>query len=81
MEDTKPEPDLIEAALQKAGTRDAIMVGDTAWDIEAASRAGIGTLAVMTGGLSESELRGAGALSVYESVVEFMDDLDAVPAR
>ncbi len=41
VENTKPEPDLVEAALEKAGTRDAVMVGDTVWDIEAAKRAGI----------------------------------------
>jgi len=76
VDNTKPEPDLVEAALEKAGTRDAVMIGDTMWDIEAAKRAGIETLAVRTGGLSEGELRQAGAVAVYESVVELMDDLD-----
>ena len=76
VDNTKPEPDLVEAALEKAGTRDAVMIGDTKWDIEAAKRVGIETLAVRTGGLSEEELRQAGAVAVYESVVELMDDLD-----
>ena len=41
VEATKPEPDLVEAALAKLGTREAVMVGDTPWDVEAARRAGI----------------------------------------
>ena len=53
---TKPEPDLVRAALDDAGTDDAVMVGDTTWDAEAAARAGIETLAVRTGGFSEAEL-------------------------
>ena len=80
VEETKPQPDLIEAALERAGTRDAVMVGDTVWDIEAAKRAGILTIAVLTGGFSEGELREAGAISVYQSVVEITEDLDSVLA-
>jgi HAD superfamily hydrolase (TIGR01549 family) len=71
VEESKPEPDLVEAALDKAGTRDAVMLGDTPWDVEAAKRAGIETVCVMTGGFSEQELRDAGAVAVFES----LDDL------
>jgi HAD superfamily hydrolase (TIGR01549 family) len=70
VEKTKPEPDLVKAALEKAGTDDAVMVGDTTWDIEAARRAGIETIAVMTGGFSADELRDAGAAQVFESIEE-----------
>ncbi len=70
VEATKPEPDLVEAALEKARTRDALMVGDTVWDVEAAGRAGIETIAVLSGGYSASELREAGAREVFESVAE-----------
>ena len=73
VEASKPDPDLVEAALEKAGTRNAVMVGDTPWDCEAAARAGIETITVMTGGFSEQELRDAGAVAVFES----MDDLRA----
>ncbi|MCB0876768.1 MAG: HAD family hydrolase, partial [Solirubrobacterales bacterium] len=52
VEKTKPEPDLILAALEKAEGGDAVMVGDSTWDIEAAERAGIPTVAVLTGGFS-----------------------------
>ena len=43
VEETKPQPDLVEVALEKAGTREAVMVGDSIWDVEAAKRAGIAT--------------------------------------
>nr|MDQ5808979.1 HAD family hydrolase [Actinomycetota bacterium] len=70
VERTKPAPDLVQAAIEKAGSDDAVMVGDTTWDIEAARRAGIETIAVMTGGFSADELRDAGAAQVFESIEE-----------
>jgi len=76
---TKPEPDLVRAALEAAGTEDAVMVGDTTWDAEAAARAGIGTVAVLTGGFSEAELREAGAVAVFDSVAELRSSLDGTP--
>ena len=81
VDETKPQPDLVEAALDKAGTRDAVMVGDTVWDVEAARRAGIGTLAVLSGGFGEDELRRAGAVAVYPSVAELREDLDSALSR
>ena len=78
VEQTKPEPDLIKAALAKVdGTgddRDAILIGDTVWDVKAAKRAGIETLAVLTGGFSEAELREAGAKEVFSSVDELRSE-------
>ena len=76
VEETKPEPDLVKAALEKAGTDDAVMIGDTPWDIEAARRAGIETICVITGGFSAQELREAGAAAVYESVEDLRHDLE-----
>ena len=70
VETTKPAPDIVESAFEKAGTKDAVMVGDTPWDIKAARRAGIDTVAVLTGGFSADELRDAGAAEVYESIDE-----------
>jgi HAD superfamily hydrolase (TIGR01509 family) len=80
---TKPEPDLVETALDRAGASDGdgTMVGDTPWDVEAAKRAGIGTLAVLTGGFAAPELRDAGALEVFESVAELCSKLDRTPLR
>jgi len=76
VEATKPEPDLVHAALEKAGIEQGVMIGDSTWDVEAAKRAKVETLAVMTGGFSAAELRDAGALAVYESVVELRKALD-----
>jgi HAD superfamily hydrolase (TIGR01509 family) len=74
---TKPEPDLVKAAMEKAGADEAVTVGDSTWDCEAAKRAGIPTVAVLTGGFSEAELREAGAVAVYHSIVELRDSIDA----
>jgi HAD superfamily hydrolase (TIGR01509 family) len=76
---TKPEPDLVHAALEKAGTEDAVMVGDTPWDVEAARKAGVETICVITGGFSEQELRDAGAVAMFESVEELRQKLDSTP--
>ena len=75
VEASKPDPDLVEAALAKAGTRAATMVGDTPWDCEAARRAGIATICVRSGGFSEAELRHAGAADVFDSVGELCERL------
>ena len=79
VEATKPDPDLVLAALEKAKTKDAVMVGDTNWDVEAAKRAGIETIAVLTGGFSEQELLDAGAVAVFESIVDLRKHLDETP--
>jgi HAD superfamily hydrolase (TIGR01549 family) len=76
---TKPEADLVHAALEKAGTTEAVMVGDTAWDVEAARKAGIETICVMTGGWSKQELLDAGAAAVYESIGELRENLERAP--
>ncbi len=79
VESTKPQPDLVNAAMEKAGTGEAVMVGDTPWDVQAAERAGIETVAVLTGGFSEVELREAGAVAVFESIEELSEALDDTP--
>jgi HAD superfamily hydrolase (TIGR01509 family) len=80
VENTKPAPDLVQTAMEKAeGDEDAILVGDSVWDVEAAKRAGIPTLAVLTGGYSEAELLDAGALAVFASVRELVDGLGKTP--
>jgi HAD superfamily hydrolase (TIGR01509 family) len=62
---SKPDPDIVHAALERAGARpDATaLVGDTPYDIEAASRAGIASIALRCGGYwSDSDLGGAIAI-------------------
>src|SRR6185436_13846947 len=61
--------ELISAALERIAGADAVMVGDSTWDVEAARRAGVPTIAVLTGGFSAAELEEAGAEAVYASVV------------
>jgi HAD superfamily hydrolase (TIGR01509 family) len=79
VEATKPEPDLVRAAIDKAGADEAVMVGDTTWDVEAAKRAGIETIAVLTGGFSAAELREAGAAWTFESIQALREGLADTP--
>jgi HAD superfamily hydrolase (TIGR01549 family) len=81
VESTKPEPDLVHAAVDKAGEGDAVMVGDSTWDCVAAKRAGLETVAVLTGGFSEQELLDAGAACVFESIEELRGKLPETPLR
>ncbi|MDP9401149.1 MAG: HAD family hydrolase [Actinomycetota bacterium] len=79
VETTKPAPDLIEAARAKVDAGPAVMVGDSVWDCEAAKNAEVPTLAVMTGGFSEAELRDAGAQAVFASIPELRERLADTP--
>jgi HAD superfamily hydrolase (TIGR01509 family) len=81
VEATKPAPDLVKSALTKVGgsADDAVMVGDTPWDVKAAGRAGVGTLAVLTGGFAIEELTESGARDVFESVADLRAALDRTP--
>jgi len=81
VENTKPEPDLVMAAVEKAGGGPAVMIGDTTWDCQAAGRAGVETIAVRTGGFSTEELREAGARAVFDSVAELRGRLDEALPR
>jgi len=79
VDSTKPQPDLVRAAMEKGGEGDAVMVGDSTWDCDAAGRAGIETVAVLTGGFSEAELRDAGATAVFHSIDDLRTSLDETP--
>jgi HAD superfamily hydrolase (TIGR01509 family) len=78
VKETKPQPDLVNAAVERVDgeSSDAVMIGDTPWDVKAAQGADVPTIAVMTGGFAEAELREAGAVAVYESVSDLCDQLD-----
>jgi HAD superfamily hydrolase (TIGR01549 family) len=75
VERTKPDPDLIHAALERLDGDRAVMVGDSTWDCQAARKAGVETLAVLTGGFSAQELFDAGALSVFATITELRERL------
>ena len=76
-EESKPAPDIFGLALERAGVspEDAVVVGDSVWDVEAAKDAGVRAAAVMTGGaFSRAELEEAGAYAVYDDCHELLDD-------
>jgi len=83
VESSKPAPDLVQQALERAGTEpeESVFVGDTAWDVRAAGRAGVRCLAVLTGGWSRAELAEAGAAAVYDDPADLLRHLDSALAR
>ena len=72
---TKPDPDIVLAAIEKGGEKEALMIGDSPFDCIASTRAGIETVAVLTGGFSPEELKEAGAKEVFETLQELGDYL------
>jgi HAD superfamily hydrolase (TIGR01509 family) len=81
VEESKPDPDIVQTALDKAGldAAQALFVGDTVWDVEAAKRAGLDCVAVLTGGIPEHDLREAGAVAVYRDVKHLLEEFDDSP--
>jgi phosphoglycolate phosphatase-like HAD superfamily hydrolase len=79
VDSTKPQPDLVHAALAKAEAESGLMIGDTAWDCEAATRAGIPAVAVLTGGFGAAELRDAGAVQVFREADEIRGARSSLP--
>ncbi len=81
VEVSKPAPDIVRAALEAAGCapQDAVMVGDTVYDVRAAAAAGVRCIGVLAGGIGEQELREAGADAVYGNVAELLEGLDDSP--
>ena len=79
VERSKPEPDLIAVAIEKVEGAKAVMLGDSVWDVEAAKRIDVPTVAVRTGRCSTAELEEAGAVAVYESLGSLLDHLDDTP--
>jgi HAD superfamily hydrolase (TIGR01549 family) len=76
---SKPAPDIFAASLKKLGDispADAVTVGDTRFDIEAARKAGLRTIAFLCGGTPESVLRKAGAVAIYRDPADFLAHYD-----
>ncbi|RST30940.1 HAD family hydrolase [Sphingomonas ginkgonis] len=85
VERTKPCPDIFETAARKTGvwTAEALVIGDTPYDVMAAGQGGMGALAVRSGGFSDAEL--ADSLGIYDDVADVLAHFDqavlaAVPA-
>lgn len=78
-EASKPEPDIVEAALAKAGLgpEECLMLGDTPYDIEAAGRAGVGVIALRCGGWGDEALGGARA--IYADPADLLAHYDTSP--
>lgn len=76
---TKPHPELVEVARDRLeDTETHIFIGDSTWDCEAASAAGVPTIAVLTGGFGRDELAEAGAAGIFGDPRELLEHLGAV---
>jgi len=77
-ETAKPDPGIVQGALDKAevDAAHAVMVGDAVWDLEAADRAGVACVGVLTGGTSRASLTDAGAVEVWDDVAALLEGLD-----
>lgn len=80
-ESSKPDPDLLRRALEKVSGTSALVIGDSVWDVESARNCGFPSLGVLTGGVSDAELREAGALDVRENPAAITADLDDLLKR
>jgi HAD superfamily hydrolase (TIGR01509 family) len=78
VEHAKPAPDVFRVALEQVGADpdDAIVIGDTGWDIVSAEAAGLRTVAVCAGGWTREELVACGAVEVHDDVATLLDRLD-----
>lgn len=76
---SKPDADIVEAALVRAGVpaQEALLLGDTPYDLEAATRAGVGFVGVRCGGYGDQALHGARA--IYDDPADLCDHYDGSP--
>ena len=80
-ERSKPAPDILEAALAKAGLRAerCLFVGDSVWDVDAATKLGLPCIGLTSGGTSAAELTGRGAVATYDDPAALLDGLADSP--
>jgi phosphoglycolate phosphatase-like HAD superfamily hydrolase len=81
VDQSKPAPDLIEAAIDKVDGDRAVVVGDAVWDVTAAVNAGVRSIGLLSGGFGEGELRAAGADQVFADAQDLLDHLDETLLR
>jgi phosphoglycolate phosphatase-like HAD superfamily hydrolase len=76
---SKPDPDVMQVTLQRTGldAHEVLMIGDTAYDIEAARKAQVRTIAFRCGGWKDADL--AGALAIYDGPADLLADYDESP--
>lgn len=75
VDETKPSPDIVSTALERAGLRpsDAVLVGDSVWDVKAAANAGIACIGLTCGGTAAEELADAGAMATFDSPARLLE--------
>jgi HAD superfamily hydrolase (TIGR01549 family) len=81
-EKSKPHPDIFEAALAQLGDvepAEAIVIGDTPYDAEAALKAGLRTIGFLSGGFPEEDLRAAGCVRIYGDAADLLANYDSSP--
>lgn len=82
-EKSKPHPDIFEAAVARLGKgiaqSDIVVIGDSPYDAEAANKAGLKTVGVLCGGSSESDLRRAGCIAIYNGPEDLLRNYDSSP--
>jgi HAD superfamily hydrolase (TIGR01509 family) len=80
-EQSKPAPDIVGIALDRAGVEpgQAVFVGDSVWDVHACRKAGVTCVAVRSGGICAEDLREAGAVAVYDGVAELLRRIEDSP--
>lgn len=79
--ESKPAPDIFAGALERLGIarERCLAVGDSVWDVEAAAGAGVATVGLSTGGFDAAELRGAGAVAVYDDLPDLLRHWSSSP--
>ena len=79
VENSKPDPDLVQTALAKLDcpAEEVLMLGDTPYDIEAAGKAGVGVIALRCGGWRDADLQGA--VAIYTDAADLLAQYDRSP--
>lgn len=81
---SKPEPDIFKVTLDKLGDiepEDVIVVGDTPYDAEAASKVNLRTIGILCGGFPEEHLRKAGCIAIYQDIADLLAHYDQSPLK
>ncbi len=78
---SKPAPDIVELAIERAGGGQAVVVGDAVWDALSAEAAGVPCIALRSGGISAERLTAAGAARVYDGPRDLLTRLEGGPLR
>ena len=84
VESSKPEPDVFFVTLDKLGgiaPNNVIVVGDTPYDAEAAGKANLRTIGVLSGGFPEENLRQAGCIAIYQNIADLLAHYDESPLK